>query len=141
MPKKVFPVEDRKSEHRHGILYIWISLSAKFQLKLTVLSSWTKFTQKAYFQSKTEQAVQGLQAFVFCIVNVNSTVVLEHSEGLKNPIILNILREKLVISCLLGSFYLKIVQSFSNSTVQMAMISKAMIKFRSKFQFEILLQF
>ena len=27
-----------------------------------------------YFQSKTEQAVQGLQAFAFCVVNVNSTV-------------------------------------------------------------------
>ena len=38
--------------------------------------------------------------------------------------------------CLLGSFYLKILQSFSNSTVQIAMI-----KFRSKFQFQIPLQF
>ena len=30
----------------------------------------TKVTQKGYFQSKTEQAVQGLQAFAFCVVNV-----------------------------------------------------------------------
>ena len=43
------------------------------------------------------------------------------------------------MSCL-GTFYLKIV-CFSNSTLQVAMISKAMIKFRSKFQFQILLQF
>ena len=42
----------------------------------------------------------------------------------KNLIILNILIEKLVISCILGSFYaIKIVWSFSNSTVQIAMIS------------------
>ena len=59
---------------------------------------------KTYFQSKIEQAVQGLQAFAFCVLNVNSTVV-----DLKDHIILKILKEKLVISCLLGSFYLKIV--------------------------------
>ena len=45
------------------------------------------------------------------------------------------------MSCLLGSFYLNIVYSFSNITVQIAMISKAMIKFRSKFQFQIPLKF
>ena len=43
--------------------------------------------------------------------------------------------------CILGSFYLNIMWSFSNSTVQIVMISKAMIKFRSKFQFQISLQF
>ena len=45
------------------------------------------------------------------------------------------------MSCLLGSFYLKIVSCSSNGTVQIAMISKVMIKFRSKFQFQIPLQF
>ena len=51
------------------------------------------------------------------------------------------MKEKLVISCLLGSFYLiKIAWSFSDSTMQTAMITKAMIKFLSKFQFQILLQ-
>ena len=109
LPKKVFPVENRKSEHHHGILHIWISLGTKFQLKLIILSFWTKFTQKRYFQLKTEQAVQGLQAFAFCVVNVNSTVVFKHFEDLKDLIVLNILKEKLVMSCLLGSFYLKIV--------------------------------
>ena len=109
LPKKVFPVKNRKSEHHHGILHIWISLGTKFQLKLIILSFWTKFTQKRYFQLKTEQAVQGLQAFAFCVVNVNSTVVFKHFEDLKDLIILNILKEKLVMSCLLGSFYLKIV--------------------------------
>ena len=61
-----------------------ISLSTKFQHKLTILGFWTKFTQKRYFQSKTEQAVQGLQAFIFCVVKINSTVVFEHFEDLKN---------------------------------------------------------
>ena len=45
------------------------------------------------------------------------------------------------MSCLLGSFFLNIVQSVSNSTAQIAMISKVVIKFRSKFQFQIPLQF
>ena len=69
----------------------------------------TKFSQNGYFQSKTEQTIQGLQAFIFCLVNVNSTIVFEHFVDIKNLIILNILKEKLVIFCLPESFYLKIV--------------------------------
>ena len=51
-----------------------------------------------YFQSKTEQGVQGLQAFAFCIVKINSTLVFKQLEDLKDLIILNILKEKLVAS-------------------------------------------
>ena len=58
---------------------------------------------------KTEQAVQGLQAFAFYVVNSNSTVAFKHFEDLKDLIILNIPKEKLVVSCLLGAFYVKIV--------------------------------
>ena len=58
---------------------------------------------------KTEKVVQGLQAFAFSAVKVNSTVVFKHFEDLKDLIILNILKENLVVSCPLGSFYLKIV--------------------------------
>ena len=105
---------------------------------MIILCFWTKFTEKKYFHLKTKQAVQGLQAFAFCVVNVKSTVVFKHFEDL---IIVNIPKEKLVISWLLSSFYLKIVKSFSNSTVQIAMISKVMIKFWSKFQLQIPLQF
>ena len=76
-----------------------VIVGTEFQLKLIILSFWTKFTQKRYFQLKTEQAVQGLQAFAFCVVNVNSTVVFKHFEDL---IILMILEEKLIMSCLLG---------------------------------------
>ena len=50
-----------------------------------------------------------MQAFAFSVVNVNSAVVFGHFEYLKDLIILNILKEKLIMSCLLGSFYLKIV--------------------------------
>ena len=76
-----------------------------------------------------------LQAFAFCVANFYSTVVCKHFEDLKALIIWSMLK-KLVFSWLLGFFYLNIVYSFSNSTVQIAMI-----KFRSKFQFQILLQF
>ena len=107
LPQMVFPVENRKSEHRYGILHIWISLGTNFQLKLIILSFWTKITLKRYFQVKTEQAVQELQAFAFSVVNANSTVVFKHFDNLRNLIILNILKEILVMSCLLDSFYLK----------------------------------
>ena len=90
LPKKVYPLQNRKSEYHHGILHIWICLGTKFQLKLIILSFWTKFTQKRYFQWKTEQAFQGLQTFSFYAVNVNSTVVFKHFENLKDLIILNI---------------------------------------------------
>ena len=70
---------------------------------------------KMHFQLKTEQAVQGLQAFAFCIVKVNWTIVFKNFEDLKELIILSISKVK--------------------------MISKVMIKFLSKFQFQIPLQF
>ena len=64
---------------------------------------------KSHFQLKTEQAVYKLQAVAFFIVNVNSNVVFKHFKDLKDSIILDIMKEKLVMPCLLGSFYLKIV--------------------------------
>ena len=67
------------------------------------------YPPKRYFQSKTEQEVQKLQAFAFYVVKVNSTVVFKHFEDTKNLIILNILKEKLVMSCLRSSFYLNSV--------------------------------
>ena len=53
---------------------------------------------------KTEQVVQGLQALGFYVAYVNLNAVFKHFEDLKDLIILNILKEKLVMSCLLGSF-------------------------------------
>ena len=66
------------------------------------------FPKKGYFQFKTE-AVQELEAIALCVVIVNSTVVFKHFEDLKDLIIWKILKEKLVMSYLLGSFYLKIL--------------------------------
>ena len=66
------------------------------------------FPKKGYFQFKAE-AVQELEAIALCVVIVNSTVVFKHFEDLKDLIIWKILKEKLVMSYLLGSFYLKIL--------------------------------
>ena len=112
LPKKVFPVKNRKSGHHDGILHIWISLDAKFQLKLIILSFWTNFTQKRYFHLKTEQAVQGLQTFSFCVVNINSTVVFKHFEDLKDLIILNILKENWLCLASWALFILKELWNF-----------------------------
>ena len=74
------------------------------------MSFWTNFTLEWYLTQETEQAVQELQAFANNgVVNVNSTVVFKNFEDLKDLIVWNILKEKLLKSCLLGSFYLKIV--------------------------------
>ena len=107
--KKVFPVKNRKSEHHHGILHIWNSLGTKFQLKLIILSFWTKFTQKTFPVEKRISSPRTSSVSFLCS-KLNSPVVFKHFENLKDPIILNILKEKLVMSCLLGSFFfLKIV--------------------------------
>ena len=48
-PRKIFTVKNRKSEHHHWIPLIQISLGTKFQLKLTILISLTRFTPKKGF--------------------------------------------------------------------------------------------
>ena len=48
--KGVFPFKNGKSEHHYWILHIGI-----FQLKVTILVFWIKFTQKGYFWSATEK--------------------------------------------------------------------------------------
>ena len=102
-------VQNFRSNWQFQFYIFELVLSTKFKFKLIILSSWTKFTPKRYFQLRTEQAIQGLQAFAFCVVNVNGTVVFKHVKDFKDLIILNILKDKLFMLCLLGSFYLKIV--------------------------------
>ena len=64
-PKKVFPIENRKTEQlliffffffflNYWILHIQISLDTEFQVKLIILIFRTKFALKEYFRSKTE---------------------------------------------------------------------------------------
>ena len=50
-------------------------VGTKVLLKLTTLSFWTRFSHKRYFQSKTEQAVQELQTYTFCVVKDKGTVM------------------------------------------------------------------
>ena len=54
LPKRVFPVKNKKREHHRWIVHIQVSLDTKFQLKITVLIFWTEYAQKWYFQTKME---------------------------------------------------------------------------------------
>ena len=118
-----------------GILHIWISLSTKFWLKLTILGFWSKFTQKGYFLSKTKQAVWGqLEAFAFSVVNINSTVVFEHFEISKISLFwIFWKRNWLSLASWALFILLKLYKAFQ------AALCKATIKFWSKFQFQIIL--
>ena len=116
-PRKMFMVENGKSKHYHWILHIqislnlpekvifgqiekkwtsswnsayWISLSTKFQLKLTILSFWTKFIQKGYFQWKQNNQPNAIKVFTFFF---NSAIVFEYLQDLKNLSILNTLKK------------------------------------------------
>ena len=50
-PRRLFPAKNKKSEHHHWVLQFQISLSTKFQRKLSILIFCTKFSQKEYFWS------------------------------------------------------------------------------------------
>ena len=67
MPKKIFPVEKWKSEHHYWIPCIWISQGTKFQLKLTVLIFWTKFTRKEFLMKLGEKWT----TYEFCIFQIS----------------------------------------------------------------------
>ena len=53
--KKVFSVENGKSEHYHWILHIHINADTKFQLKLTIWFFGPNLPKKWYFRSKIEK--------------------------------------------------------------------------------------
>ena len=63
--KKIALVKNGKCKHHHWIVHIQISLSKKFQLKLAILMFWTKFAQKRYFWSKTEQVSITIDFWIF----------------------------------------------------------------------------
>ena len=52
LQKQVFSVENGRSEYHYWILHFQISRGTKFQLKLSILIFWTKFTQKQCFWSE-----------------------------------------------------------------------------------------
>ena len=66
----------------------------------------------------------------FCVVNVNSAVLFKHFEYLQD----------LSFLASWALFILKLYKAFQ-TTLQIAMISKSMTVFRSKFQFQIPLRF
>ena len=84
-------------------LHIWISLGTKLQLKLIILSFQIKCTPKKGTSSRKQNKQSKDYKRLLCFD------VFKHFEALKDLINLNILKEKLVLSCLLGSFHLKIV--------------------------------
>ena len=125
LPQMVFPVENRKSEHRYGILHIWISLGTNFQLKLIILSFWTKITLKRYFQVKTEQAVQELQAFAFCVENVNSTAIFKHFKDLKISLFWTLVNSKLLVKSWLNfdlNFGFKFLYNFTGQLKKLKLL-------------------
>ena len=54
-PKRVFTVQNRKMEHDNQIQHIQINHDTNFHCKQPILIFCTKFDQKGYLQSKTEQ--------------------------------------------------------------------------------------
>ena len=83
-PKKLFPVENRKSKHHHWILLIQISPCTKFLLKMTILIFWTKFTQKGCFRSKTEKSH-------FCMIVTYCIKLFQTAADRRNSILMSLL--------------------------------------------------
>ena len=55
LPKRVFPVKNKKSEDCHWILHMWISVCITVHLKLTVLNFLTKLHKKRTSSWKGKQ--------------------------------------------------------------------------------------
>ena len=66
--KRVFPVENEKSEHHHCILHIRIALSTKFHFTQTIFNFGTKFAQKGYFLSKTKKVNIIIEFYIFELI-------------------------------------------------------------------------
>ena len=121
----VFPVENKKSDHRHVILHIWISVGIKFKFKLIILSFRTKFAQKRYFQLKTEQAVQGLQTFAFCEVKISWTIVFKNCQVLKEFIIWVLEKSKWLVKSRLNlylNFRFKFLYNFRGQLKKLKLV-------------------
>ena len=68
LPKKGVSCLKQKSENHHWILHIPINRGNKFQLKLTILISWTKFGQNEEFQSETNKVNITITFYIFKLV-------------------------------------------------------------------------
>ena len=97
----------------------------------------------SYFQSKTDKiytTIEFLHIQISLCIKFHFEHVFKHFEDLKNIIMLDILKKKWLCLASWALFILKLYKAFQ-TTVRIAMISKVMIKFRSKFQLQIILQF
>ena len=68
--KRILPFKNRRSERHHWIPHIWVRLSTKFQLKLTIFSFWITLDKKGYFQSKTGAMNTAIKFCIFKLVCV-----------------------------------------------------------------------
>ena len=73
MPKRFLDKTCKKKckteeKHHHLVLYIWDSLDAKYQFKLTISNFWTKLTRKGYFQSKKNKIKTIMEFCIFELV-------------------------------------------------------------------------
>ena len=76
LPKKVFLVKKGgKKEHHHWMLHIRINPGTIFQLKLTILISWNKFSQKGCFRFKTEKVNTAIEFCIFELVQVPNFIL------------------------------------------------------------------
>ena len=83
LPKRVFPVKKQKIEHCDSILHIQISLSTKFQLKLTIVIFRTKFAQKGYFQSQTEKMSITIELHINFQLRLTVSIILDQIYPMK----------------------------------------------------------
>ena len=72
--ERVFPVKNRKNEHPQWILLLINTLGTKFQLALSILIIWSKFSLKEYFEMKTEESRLGVCLWPL-LTNLDSTSV------------------------------------------------------------------
>ena len=84
---------------------IWISLGTKTD-NFEFLD---QIYPKKVFPVENRTSSPRTISFCFLCKNIDSTIVFKHFEDPKDIMILNILKEKLVMSCGPGFFYLKIV--------------------------------
>ena len=69
--KRVFQVENRKSEHHQWTHHVPIILGTKCQLKLTILFFWSKCAQKRYCCSKPENVNNTTEFYIFELTGPN----------------------------------------------------------------------
>ena len=65
LPKNVFLVQNRKSKYHHVILHIRISLSSKFQLKLTILSFGPSLPKNGFSSRKQNKQTKDYKRLLF----------------------------------------------------------------------------